>query len=1149
MSNGRTMVRLKTTLLGGAAAMTLGTTAFAQTTIDSPLTTPQVVGTGSLVITDAGSIAIDSGTALTVAGDGEVDIQGPITVNDGTANDAGGVLIDNGGGATTFTNFTQTSNILLASDETVGDDEVPPETFGADRFGFRLAAGSYDGSISFSNTVVIDLDGDSSIAQLYEGDLTGDITTSADIAMRGAGATGILINGDLDGNFDLGSAGNVSVTGVDSGGIVINGDVTGSVRIGGEVRVTGFEDLSPETDGADGENNAAQAALTSGDGVTINGDVGGGILIDGPLPSEFDFAVENDDDPDNDSEAITTAAEIQVLGGGTALIIEGATVGAPANVDDIEVDPGLDINPGSELVYDNPLTTGTVDPFGFVNRGIIDGQGIYDGIDANGASIANSTIANGIRNDGIFQAIAGEGGDATALSLGAGLSTPLLLNDGSIRASSSGTDGNATALSIASGAEVMSIINSGVIEATLTSDNGNAIAIQSGSSDLVSIENTGIISTTLRDDSAVEGAATGQAIALDFSTVDAGVTINNTVPEATFSGGNRSGFGIVIGDVLTGDGNDTYRADAGSTDGNLALGGGNDSVLLSQGANITGDIDFGTGNNILDLDGANVTGALTFDGGNSTVTLADGATFQGFVETLNSGSFDLDVQGGAFLLSTRTDTGGSFENSVITVGDLTVSGGEAPGALGFTVAPIVDTEGNTDLQISRINATGDVSLEDGTEIRTLFTKAFDGTEFTDVIITSGGTLNADTDALVFNVDGSSPFLFEQTVSLDETTQELSLTLTRRTPEALGLTPAFEDALDPLVSALTQDDDLGILLFNATTQDEFLGVFKEFMPGPLDAPIAYVRAQNNSMTTIVSHRTEALRRDGALPRTAWLQQQGYFINRGEDESSNGFDGGGFVLAVGADTPLGPIDVVGGALHFASARYDEQLGDDFPFNRVTYGVDFYAAERLGKVLLDGRVGYGFSQSDSERNIDVGDERRTLTGEWDGTQITANARVRYEQPTIRDFKLTPFASVDFVSLSEDGYSEEGDQVVALTVEDRDAESLRANAGLTISKDYELRPSAYDTGIPGTLTPQLSLGWSQELITDDLEATYHFGPADSGADTFTLLAEPEDGAAFIGADINYQNQYAKVQVGVSGQFSDTTDVLALRASVGLKW
>ncbi|MEM9422114.1 MAG: autotransporter domain-containing protein, partial [Pseudomonadota bacterium] len=1145
------MTQLKTTLLCGSAALTFVTAAAAQTfdTVISDGRTSSVSTstTGNTQITSGGSITLSNGTALTIDSNANVENAGNISV--GTANGATAIFVT---GDRTFS-LTQSGDISLTDSKVAGSNEVAPD-FSDDRYGFRLAAGSYTGNVSFSSDVLIDIDGDNSFAMRYEGDLDGNLTSAADIQLRGAGSTAIQVEGDVSGNFDFTASSAVEVRGANSNGIVVSGDVGGRMRLGGTVIISGFEDSTP-----DGVNDDTQRQLDTGNAVEITGDVAGGVLIDGALPAEFDFVVQNDNDPNNDGNVPGSNAQITVQGNGVGLLIDGATIGR-LDTSDVEVDTDALVE-GGTLAYGN---------FGLVNRGVISADGIYDGVSTTAARFQNTTIADGIRNDGAIDAVAdairptgtsaGVGANAVGLALGSGFDSPLLLNRGRISAIGSKTGATATALSVESGAQIMRILNSGTIEARLVSDTGDAIAVSDASGTVTEFVNKGVVSATIGDDNDNDagttidaGSPTGRGIAIDFSANTSGVTITNTVEEATFtSAQNRRAFGRVIGDVITGSGDDTYQADAGSTEGNLSLGAGNDFVGLSNGSDLTGDIDFGTGANALTVNNADAVGNLVFAGTSSnSIDLTNGARFEGHISTNGTSNVSVNAVGSEFLLRTRTVSSGgveSFENSTISVGNLSVTSRTAtvdgvettiPGTLGFTVAP--DTSG--DLAVSRINASGSVSLADGTEIRTLFTKAFTETAFSEVII-STDTLSANIDALTLNADGTTPFLFEQSLSRNAD-NDIILSLERKSSEDLGLTPAFAGALDPLVSALTNDDSLGSLLFNATTQEEFLSTFKEFMPGPIDAPLAYARAQNNSVTTIVSQRVESVSRDEALPRTAWLQQQGFFINRGADENSNGYDGSGFVLAAGADTPLGPIDIVGGTVHFSSARYDEQVGDDFPFNRLTYGIDLYAAEKIGSLMVDGRVGYALSSSESERNIDLEGERRSLTGEWDGSQITANARARYEQPVLENYKVTPFASVDFVSLSEDGYTEEGNDVVALTVEDRDAESLRANAGLSLSREFKLRPSAYETGIPGTLTPQLSFGWGQELLTDDIEATYRFGP---DGDAFTLLATPEDGAAFVGADINYQNQYAKVQVGVSGQFSETTDVLALRASVGLK-
>lgn len=1091
--SGRQLIN---TLLLSAAAVAVPVRATAQETISNARTTPVLTSTsGNTTIASGGSVTTTDGASVTIDSDNTVSNEG--TIATGEANGATGVLVT---GSRTFT-YTQNGRINVLDDATT-TDETPPN-FADDRFGFRIAAGAYTGNVTFGATSFVDIDGDNSTAVAVEGDLTGNISLGGGIEVDGNNANAVLLTGTLTGNLIQGATSNINVQGVNADGIRIDGDINGAVVLGGNLAVTGFQDLIPDvastTATGNDNNNASQRGLTSGDGLVVTRNVTGGVLIDGLLPSRFTPP----------SDAATRNAQIIVRGAGHAVRVDGGA--------------------------GTPLTLGLVDTtditgygeFGFISRGAIVAQGLYEGVASEAVLFANAIINGGVRNDGTIDT-ASTDATSQAIRFGSGAQTPRFQNDGRVSASSIGTGASTVAIGIDAGASVGQIINNNRIETLAISDTGDAVAIRDLSGTVTQVTNAGTISAVLRDDNDNDAATTddagtpiGRAFAYDFAANTTGISIFNTV-QSNFAGtaAQRQAFGNVTGDVRTGSGNDSYGADAGTTVGNISLGAGDDQVSLSTDAIIVGTVDFGTGADSAALDNGNLIGDLVF-GGSGVVTLTNESFFRGAVSAADT--LDVSVTGSDFLLTGTTPT---------TIRNLTVG---ANSVLGFSVA----ADGSA---VSRINADL-VTLADGTEIRTLFAGAF--AQNLEAVIISAGALTGNIDQLVLNATGSSPVLFEQTLAVsDENPNDIVLSLRRRSADELGISKNLQPAYDPIVVALTDDAELGAALFNVATQEEFLDAFSQTIAGPLDAPLAYARAQNNSVTSIISQRVDQLGRDEALPRTAWLQEETYFVNRSEDADSNGFEGGGFVIAAGADTPVGPVDVVGASVHFGSSRYDEQLGNDFPFNRLTYGIDFYAADSIGAVEIDGRVGVARSTSDSERTVRIGDVERQTEGEWDGTQVTANGRIRYRQ-SVGPVDFTPFASIDYVSLTEDAYTETGDETLALTVADREAESLRANVGVALSRDFDVAPSAYDTSIPGTFTPRLTLGWSQELITDDIVATYNF----EGGTPFSLTSEPEKSAGIVGADLAYQNQYAKVHVGASGQFGETTNVFMLRVGIGLKW
>ncbi|MCI5043933.1 MAG: autotransporter domain-containing protein [Aquisalinus sp.] len=1128
MKKNNTGQALRMALLLGAsfAAPSLLTVAHAQVTETGDRTTPINTSTAddgeaADVILD-GTVTVEDGTAVSVDSDNTFTNNGTITVN--ASDDSVGVLLGAGfsGGFTNSGTITMEQSDAQRDEDAEGD--TPPD-YNDNRAAILVGSGgTFTGDILLEASSRVNVFGDLSAGFRVSGDLLGNTQIDGDFSVTGAGSQAVDISGNVTGDIVFGAGSSIIVLGAGSSGVVVDGDVAGAFIFGGAMQVTGYTDLSPDDDGDD-----EQVALQGGAAIEINGDITAGVLINGALPDGQLPEVEEGEDPILNP----VSASVTSRGGSPAIRVSGSTLGLVES-------SGLVNN--VELA--DPDAYGD---FGFINRGVITSQGLYDGVQTFGIVIENSIVQGGIRNDNILRTLA-QSADSTSLLIDNTQASSILTGgiiESQVRGTAVDTETPFSAIGIlVQGSSVVeSITNTGIINSILTSDTGEAVGVRDMSGSVTSFFNTGVVAARSLDDLGTDNILDDPAtpdqneatpnvsnISLDFSVNTSGVTITNTVSDS-FTGtlADRANFGNVIGDVLTGSGDDSYIADAGSTVGNLSLGLGNDLVDLSMTASIEGNVEFGGGNDTFNLSNSSISGDVFFGDGNDTLNLSNASTFDGV----------LNDSDGLLSISLATDSVLNIRNAdTIGLSTLSVDG---TSTLGVAIAD--QGTGSTTLDIS-----GLASFETGATIKPIFLGGVPSANVNTFDIISAGTLNADIVDLNANLQNSSdtPFLFNFSLDNPDGTNDLVLSVNRKTTGELGIAAALAPALDPTIEALNRDLDLGVLIFNLSSQEEFQEAFGQLVAGPLDAPLAYARAQTNSVTSIITQRLDMARNSGDYGRTFWLQEETYFVNRDEDEASNGFDGGGFAVAAGVDMSVNDtIDAIGLSASFSSARYDEQTGEDFPFNRVTYGLGAYGAASMGKLQIDARAEYSWADSDSERNVIIGGQRRRADGEWEGTQIAASGRVSYETD-LRGYAVEPFVSMDYLSLEEDAYTETGGQGINLVVADREADSLRTNIGVKAGKVFEIEPNAYDTGIPGTIHPQFTLAWSQELIDDDIEATYTY---ESGGESFTLFSEPEDGAAILGADVAYENEYAKVHIGASGTFGDTTDVFILRAGVGLKW
>ncbi|MGV6801106.1 MAG: autotransporter outer membrane beta-barrel domain-containing protein [bacterium] len=1119
--------RLRRHVLLASAAILLpfisGTAAAQAIDISTETTVPVDTATidggnpGDINITDTGSILLTGGTAVTVNSNNSVTHRGTIDIDpsDGSI----GILVnpDITGSLDIF------GSILLdrtEEQETLAlDGEVPD--YNDNRAGIRIeSGGTFTGDLTMQQQSSITVYGDDSFGIDIAGDMVGDTNILGTVNVQGVDSYGIRVGGDVTGDLVLHAGSSVTGQGVGFTAIGVEGDIDGVFRQVGRVSATAYS-VAVVEDGDDPDDNtdletAAQVAMQSRAAVAINANISGGYVVDGDVDTQY----QGDDYTNLNASGI-----VEMRGSSPAVWIAGMA-GSPITLG----------------AYDTPDTV-DYGSWGFINRGQITASGTFQGASAQSVLIENASIENGMRNDGTISATS-ISNNATAVNIGAGAMLPMLRNDGTILANMSANNmpGDTSQLQgigllVDVSGNLPVVQNTSVIAANVVSDTADAIAVQDLSNTLTEFTNSGSViaqvldyddgDETTTDD---ENEPTGSAIAFDFSNSTVGVTINNTVSDDFGEGDSREAFGNVVGDVLMGSGNDTYRADAGKTVGNIDMGMGNDLVALFSGASIEGDIDYGVGDDQLSLRNGSIFGAMEFGAGADSLLLDNGASFQGILSD-SDGDLTVNILDGSIF--NIIDTG------VINLTDMLV---DATSVVGLGIS------GGTGPQFIASNS---ITLENGARINPIFQSIFTDTISQEIFI-SNSVMADPSQIIIGDENGNTPYLFDFSLSAVNSAvmagqQALQLDIVRKSATDLGLNANYAQAYEPLIAQLAQDSEVGLFILNTGSEQAFMDAFLQMLAGPIDAPLAYARAQNNTITSIITQRLDMARNSGEFGRTFWLQEENYFVNRDRDTTSNGYDGGGWSLAAGVDFQLQDVvEAIGASVNMSSARYDEKKGEDFPFNRLTYGADLYGAFSLGGAQLDLRGSYAITDSESERRIVMGTERRIATASWDGTQVAASARLSYDAD-VSGYTLTPFASLDMVKITEDAYQETGGgDGVNLAASEREASSTRVNIGARLGKVFELRPSAYDTGIPGTLHPQFTLAWAQELETDPLEAEYQYV---TGTTPFTVYSDPEESAAVLGADIAYENEYAKIHVGASGTFGDQTQSAQLRVGVGLKW
>jgi hypothetical protein len=926
-----------------------------------------------------------------------------------------------------------------------------------------------------------------------DGDLDGPFAT-------GSNRFGIRTNGAMTGNILVTSTGTITVEGNNSAGIYLGGPLTGNFRHDGTTGVLGNNSVGVHLSDVSGDVRLAGSITARGQGsiaVHSTGNVGGAMVLQGTITATgYRFTTPPADPSKLDAD--------DLLQGGPAVAIEGNVakgiiLAVPpkdaSTTDNDEDDDGIeDSKEGSAAIisYGSAAalrigsagniaigaTEATGTGFGLIIDGGILGNGLYTGVDGNALQIGglggSVSIANGIGVTGTVEAKSLDR-NATAVRLGAGATTPELRNAGKILASSGNTAASiATAVDINAGASLPVLRNSGEIKAS-TGANGTAVAIVDKSGTLGLIENSGTISAS--------GAAadSNRNVAIDLSANTAGATVKQTAVGSGFAAPS------IIGDVKFGTGSDTFDIADGSLTGNVSFGDGDNKFLLSGDAVGTGKLTFGAGADTITTGGTSVfKGAVDFGGGADMLTIGGTSSFTG--QLINATGLAVNVQKGTFGV---VKTANIASLDVTDGGILAVTLDKSPGAS------------------SMLNVSGAASFAAGSKLQ-LNVANVDQAEGHFIVInagtlTGGSNLAATTDLL--------PFLYKGALSISG--NQVAVDVSRKSATELGLNRSESAAYPAIYEALGNDDDIGDSFLSIRTQDEFIGTVRQMLPDHAGGTFEAVTMGDRAVARMLNDPKAPYKEEEESGVRYWLNQVAWGSSKSIGNTA-GYEIGGWGASGGAEisTKLGKF---GGSLSYLWGKDDDKATEN------TVDANQYSIAAHYRMETDGfqvavRGSYSYINFDGKRffRFGEGDDaiERTIEGSWNGSLFSATA-IASQELWAGSFFVRPTGSVEYYSLTEDSYDEDGGgDALDLHVDKRKSDEFAVNA-LLIGGFEMGGVDPYE----GYFRFEAEAGRRQIVGGSLGKTTAHF----EGGDDFTLTPEDRDSGWVgrlrgIGGNSNFQ-------------------------------
>lgn len=969
----------------------------------TPIRTSTATGTGpdNIEISNAGSIVLTTGTAVTIDSSNNLVISagGSISMTN-AASGATGVLVDPG----LTTNIRVDGSITLTDSitdypdtDSDGDFDGPWAT-GSDRYGIRLqAGGDTTGNLIIGQAGAVAVEGNNSYGVSVESNLVGRLDNFGLIRIMGDNSIGLRTLGTVTGPVNL--LGTITARGADSSAVLIGNDVDGRLTLQGSIDASGYRYTTRGSDEFIAKLDA-EDMLQGGPAVLVTGNVSGGVVVDRP-PTEAD-ANNADEDGDGIPDANETTGNINSFGSAAAIQVGSTTDSITLGV----------------------AGTGT-NAYGFINRGTVTGQGVYDGIAANAIVFGGNpgqavVIDGGVRNEGTIASLAYEA-NATAVRFGEGSSTPTFFNNGAITAGmSSDVAATGTTIQIDAGANLPSINNDGTLLASTGGGVADVYGIRDLSGTLTSITNTGSIQAV---SSANEDGdpITSQRVAIDVSANTTGVTFiqdgiastpTDADPDTDGDGVTDTNEPITIGDVRFGSGAD---------------------VLDVRNGYIDGDISFGAGADVLNISGGGlVRGAISNADGDLAVNISDGV-----LETRQTGVLDV---------------------SSLNIG--------ADGNLIVTIDPAANNASGG------MNVSGTATLANGAGLGVRFNSLLDGPARFDLI--NAGTLNAG----AINMDSfqeNSPYLYVVEGGIDNANNTVYADVRQRTTQEAGLISVEASMYDAFYSSLSRDADMRAAFLAQLGRDEFINLYEQLLPDHSGGPLVSLASGVDAVTRALTGRNAS-----AAPgeTSAWVQEINFYADK-EKTDSYGFRSEGFGIAGGVERGTG-LGALGLSVAFTSSDLEDpesEAEEVLTANLLELGLYWRAQGQYWTTWA--RAAAGYATFESERRFVGAGLNLTSTSDWNGFTLSAAAGASYERNFGR-FSIRPEGYIEYFSLSEDGHLEEGGgDGFDLDIDDRDGHLFSATAAINIGMSM---------GQNSWLKPELRLGWRQNISVDPGETIARF-------------------------------------------------------------
>ncbi len=202
--------------------------------------------------------------------------------------------------------------------------------------------------------------------------------------------------------------------------------------------------------------------------------------------------------------------------------------------------------------------------------------------------------------------------------------------------------------------------------------------------------------------------------------------------------------------------------------------------------------------------------------------------------------------------------------------------------------------------------------------------------------------------------------------------------------------------------------------------------------------------------------------------------------------------------------------------------------------------YASYVSGPWYLDGILGYGFLQTETQRRISVGPIQQTAEAEYDGHVLTASAEGGY---TFKCglLEIQPSAGLSYAGLWQDDFVETGAGPNGLSGQNLEYDSLRSLVGLRLAAQFG-KPKG------PKFVPEVRARWEHEFL--DQNASFDARFIGGGGSFVTRGVQLGRESVVVGAGLAVVfSQDVSAYVDYDAHFNDQLTAHAVSGGVSVRW